>query len=141
MGTAFLWQMLSFMQKIDTKEIMESFRVLMIAVLLTLSACYNDIENNEICNSDDPLEDIVWLSEIRNLFDQDMGPQRQRITQYKYYGNDVFLIENCFQCADALSIVYDCKANIVCEFGGIDGRNTCPNFDQNKTNEKILYDN
>ena len=59
----------------------------------------------------------------------------------KQYGNDVFLIENCFQCADALSIVYDCKANIVCEFGGIDGRNTCPNFDQNKTNEKILYDN
>ena len=59
MGTAFLWQMLSFMQKIDTKEIMENFRVLMVGVLLMLSACYNDNENNEICNSNDPLEDIV----------------------------------------------------------------------------------
>ncbi|MCH7770781.1 MAG: hypothetical protein IIA49_07155 [Bacteroidetes bacterium] len=70
-----------------------------------------------------------------------MGSQRQMIIQYWYNGNDVLLIDNCYQCADALSVVYDCEKNIVCEFGGIDGRNTCPDFYQIATNEEILYDN
>jgi len=103
-------------------------------------ACNVD-DHDEICNSENPLEDIAWLSEIRDMFDQDMGPQRQRIIQYKYYGEDVFLIESCYRCPDALSYIYDCQGNVVCEFGGIDGRNTCPDFDQNSAEEKILYDN
>ncbi len=103
-------------------------------------SCNTD-DHDEICNSENPLEDIAWLSEIRDMFDQDMGPQRQRIIQYKYYGEDVFLIESCYRCPDALSYIYDCQGNVVCEFGGIDGRNTCPDFDQNSAEEKILYDN
>ena len=109
--------------------------------MIVLSACSIDDENNITCNTDNPLEDISWLKEIRDGFDSDMGSQRQMIIQYRYNGNDVLLIDNCYQCADALSVVYDCEKNIVCEFGGIDGRNTCPDFYQIATNEEILYDN
>ena len=109
--------------------------------MIVLSACSIDDENNITCNTDNPLEDISWLKEIRDGFDSDMGSQRQMIIQYWYNGNDVLLIDNCYQCADALSVVYDCEKNIVCEFGGIDGRNTCHDFYQIATNEEILYDN
>lgn len=131
----------TYQNKISTKEIIKYLKIFLVALILVLSACNNDDENNEICSTENPLEDIVWLSEIRNMFDQDMGPMRQKITQYKYYGKDVFMIESCYQCPDAISIVYDCEKNVVCEFGGIDGRNTCPDFYQNATEEKILYDN
>ncbi|NOX66186.1 MAG: hypothetical protein GXO85_10465 [Chlorobi bacterium] len=114
------------------------FKLFIIILVIILSACS---DQNKICGSDNPLDEIAWLREIRDQFDEDMGPQRQRIIQYKYYGNDVFLIEECFQCADAVSIVYDCEKNIVCEFGGYSGKNTCPDFNQNATEEKILYDN
>lgn len=88
-----------------------------------------------------PLEEISWLRDIRDTFDKDMGPQRQRITQYRYQREDVFLIEVCYQCADAMTFVYNCAGNMICEFGGIAGVNTCPDFKQNATDKKILYDN
>ncbi len=108
--------------------------------IVLLTSCKDD-EPDKTCNYDNPLQEISWLKDIRDGFDLDTGPQRQRIIQYWYNGKDVFLIQSCYQCPDALSVVYDCEKNIVCEFGGIDGLNTCPDFGQNATNEKILYDN
>ena len=120
---------------------MKPIKFLFLVILAVLAICCKDKEvNNKACNSDNPLEEISWLKEIKDSFDLDMGPQRQQIIQYRYAGKDVFWVDNCFQCPDALVIVYDCEKNIVCEFGGIDGRNTCPDFEQNAKNKKILYD-
>ena len=116
---------------------MKFIKLIFVSSTLMLS-CGN--ENNKVCNTDNPLEELGWLNEIRSRFDMDMGPQRQRITQYKYDGKYVFKIEDCYQCADALTYVYNCEGEIICEFGGLDGVNTCPDFEQNATDEKILYD-
>jgi len=120
---------------------MKILPILILGLLLVLSACNNDDESNITCSTDNPLEEISWLKEIRDRFDMDMGPQRQMIIKYRYNEEDVFLIDDCYQCADNIITVYDCEKNIVCEFGGIDGRNTCPDFEQNTTNKVILYDN
>ena len=100
----------------------------------------DDDENNKVCFTDDPLEELAWLSDIRDTFDKDMGPQRQMIIMYKYHGEYVFLIDDCYQCPDALAFVFNCEGKATCEFGGFAGVNTCPDFEQNATDEKVLYD-
>ena len=120
---------------------MRKIKILAIGLMIVLSACSKDDEDSITCNTNNPLEEISWLKGIRDVFDLDMGAQRQMIIQYRYNGEDVFLIVHCYQCPDAISVVYDCEKNIVCEFGGIDGRDTCPGFYQNATNEETLYDN
>lgn len=119
---------------------MKSAKLLLFVFLFMAVSCEKDDKNDTACGVDNPLENISWLNDIKEVFEMDAGLQRQRITQYKYHGNDVFLIEECYQCADALQIVYDCEKNIICEFGGIDGRNTCPDFVSHASNEKVLYD-
>jgi hypothetical protein len=54
-----------------------------------------------------------------------------------YDNKEGFLIDLCVQCPDALTTFYDCEGNIVCEFGGYLGTNTCPNFEE-KTSKRAL---
>jgi len=36
---------------------------------------------------------------------------------------------------------YDCEGNVICEFGGFDGRNTCPDFESNVSNMELIWTN
>ena len=99
----------------------------------------NDLTNQSACNIETPLEDIVWLKDLKNTFDQNMSPQINKITQYDYKDQCIFLVENCIGCADAMTIGYDYNQNVICQFGGIAGLNTCPDFDSLATNMQILY--
>ena len=91
------------------------------------------------CNYDDPLEEIGWLNELKMVFDA--SNQTAKINQYTYEGDIVFEVDDCFGCGDALIIVYDCHKNILCQFGGIAGLNTCPDFYETASDKIILYDN
>lgn len=90
---------------------------------------------------DDPLENIAWLKELKTTFDQRAGAAGSQIIQYTYEGECVYLIDDCYQCPDALNLVFDKDKNLLCEFGGIDGRDTCPGFLDNATNKIVLYSN
>ena len=105
--------------------------------------CYS-CEDNETnnCSSENPLEDIVWLKELKTTFEVNHSSvSKSKITQYTYKGKTVFMIENCIGCADSMASVYDCEKNEICVFGGIAGFNTCPDFDKEATNKKILWEN
>ena len=93
------------------------------------------------CNINDPLETIQWLKEIRDGFDMQANPLPKRITQYFYQGECVFLIDGCVECDDNLTTLYNEAQDVICEFGGIAGVNTCPNFETEATGETILYGN
>ena len=41
--------------------------------------------------------------------------------------------------ADGLVLVYNCSGEVICEFGGIDGRNTCADFETEATNPVVLF--
>lgn len=122
--------------KFDTNIDMN--KIIVLLFILLFIGCNED--EKEVCYTNDPLEEISWLSDIRDSFDKDMGLQRQRIIMYKYHGEYVFLIDDCYQCPDALAFVFDCEGKVICEFGGFTGINTCPDFGQNATDEKALYD-
>jgi hypothetical protein len=50
------------------------------------------------------------------------------IVSYAYKGKTVYLVDMCIQCPDYRTTVVNCEGQVICEFGGIDGRNTCPDF-------------
>lgn len=88
------------------------------------------------CNPDGTLP--AWLSELIKS-----GPASNKsiIIQYKYTGQAVFSVNMCLDCADAMTVVYDCDQNVVCQFGGIAGLNTCPDFEQNATRIRVIWEN
>jgi hypothetical protein len=97
-------------------------------MLVLAYTCKSDENITPECNYDDPLNDIEWLNEKKQQLEMSMSMAGWQIIRYKYENEYVFLIDECFQCPDALTLVYNCDGNIICEFGGIDGRNTCPDF-------------
>ena len=84
---------------------------------------------------------MVWLKEIKTGLEISTSASKKKITQFTYNNESVFLVDICINCTDNLTSLYSCDGTIVCEFGGIAGLNTCPDFDKNATNEIILWEN
>ena len=112
------------------------------------SSCKRDnpiVDSNETiitsCTTEHPFEGILWLKEIRDGFAMQANPLPKRITQYSYKNECVFLIDGCVGCDDNLSYVYNENQDLICEFGGVAGINTCPSFEIIATEKLILYGN
>lgn len=95
---------------------------------------------NKVCDVEDPLEDLTWLKEIKDVITMRMSPAGAQIIQYTYHGETVFWIDECYNCPDALVTLHNCEGVVICEFGGIDGRNTCPDFATEATDSTMLFD-
>jgi hypothetical protein len=90
------------------------------------------------CQVDNPLEDLIWL---KNIVDA-MKSNRSKAEIYRgiYDGKDGFLIDMCVKCPDGLVQFMSCGGAVLCEFGGIDGRITCPDFEQKTTNLELIFE-
>jgi hypothetical protein len=117
------------------------YTLIFFAIILMATSCKKDNQTITTCTIDNPLETIQWLKKNKEAFELSMSPSAKRITQYFYQGECVFLIDGCLQCNDNLTTVYDVNQDIICEFGGIAGVDTCPDFDTEATDETILWDN
>ena len=110
---------------------------LIVIFLMAFLAC-DDADVEQVCGTDTPLEDVKWLNDLKTEFVS--SQEKDRITQYDYNNEVVFLVENCYDCSDALAVVYNCEEETLCQFGGIAGFDTCPDFDSTATNAMILYE-
>ncbi len=119
------------------------FALLLFTITLMVTSCKKDDQPEEAttCDIENPLETIPWLKEIRDGFDMQANPLPKRIIQYFYQGECVFLIDGCIGCNDNLIVVYNLDKDVICEFGGIAGVDTCPNFATEATGELVLYGN
>jgi hypothetical protein len=112
----------------------------MMALLICLTSCNsNEANDNYDCSSDDPTEDIPWLKEIKMTLSMSQQYNGSQIIRYKYKGEFVFYIDGCYGCIDDIKSVYDCDGNIICEFGGYAGLNTCPDFEAEATDSTMLF--
>lgn len=109
----------------------------MTALLICLVSC-NSNDNYE-CGSDNPIEEIPWLKEIKQDLEMSEKPSGFQIIRYKYKGEFVFYVDACYGCPDDLKTVYDCDGNIICEFGGFAGINTCPDFEAEASDSTMLF--
>lgn len=107
-------------------------------IILVFSSCDKPLSETEKCNYSNPLEEIEWLIEMKNTFETDQE-SNQKIIQYDYKNEKVFYIIHCDNCPDATTSVLNCQKETICQFGGIAGMNTCPNFTNEASNKKVLY--
>ncbi|HCX22391.1 MAG: hypothetical protein CMB80_22390 [Flammeovirgaceae bacterium] len=101
--------------------------------VIVVSSCKEESEG--VCTSE-PFEAYEWLSDIRTNLDN--SETVTSITQYVYNDNCVYEV-NYGAYVDALVIVYNEQGEEICKFGGIAGFNTCPDFDEKATNEKVIF--
>jgi len=110
-------------------------------ILVVLVSCSDNSDKITACTINNPLEELGWLKEIKTGFEQSVYLSKKKIIHFTYQKKSVFLVDICNDCADNLTTVYNCSGTIICEFGGIAGVNTCPDFDKNATNKIILWEN
>ncbi|MCD4698013.1 MAG: hypothetical protein K8S16_17450 [Bacteroidales bacterium] len=124
---------------------MKTKLIFIIIVLALLSFSCNKTTDNQkpfpetgICNTENPLEELEWLKEIKTIIEMREIYVGAQIIAYKYYDEDVFWIDECYGCPDNLIKIYNCSGEVICEFGGISGLNTCPDFFENATDSTML---
>ena len=110
----------------------------LIGCLFFIASCETS-PDKAVCGVIDPLEELEWLNDIKPGFDLRASAAGAQIIQYQYKGEYVSLVEDCYNCPDALAFVYNCQGEVICEFGGIDGRITCPDFEEQATDEIVLF--
>jgi hypothetical protein len=118
-----------------------------ILLLMVVASCREDKKDavlepgQNYCHTQNPLEDLNWLKELKDSFEISEKATGAQIIGYEYQGNDVFLINSCVGCADEMWQVYDCSGSVICQFGGIAGLDTCPGFFETATDSTMLYNN
>jgi len=112
----------------------------LLAMFFILLISCNTDDNGQNCDTDNPLEEISWLKEIKFVMEANMKMTGSQIIRYKYKGEYVFLVNTCYNCMDGLISVYDCDGEVICEFGGFAGLNTCPDFESEATDSTMLFD-
>lgn len=113
-------------------------------ILLLIIVAFSCNDNNDIsltCGVENPLEELSFLKNAKDNIDQiDCGGESS-INQYTFNSEVVFEIIICNQIVDGQTFVYNCSGEVICTFGGIAGENTCPDFENLRTNKIILYGN
>ncbi|MFK8059172.1 MAG: hypothetical protein AB8B78_03680 [Polaribacter sp.] len=115
--------------------------LILIFTIFSLFACDDKNMIPLVCDVENPLENLTFLKEAKNNIDRIDCGGKSTITQYTYKNETVFEINICDQIADGQTLVYNCSGKIICVFGGIAGQNTCPDFEKERTNKKIVYGN
>lgn len=110
-----------------------------LALLFLIGGCEKESKTEAECGTGQPLEELVWLQNLQKSFEMRMGPAAAEIVQYRYKGEVVFYVDDCYMCPDAMQVVYNCAGQEVCRFGGFAGLNTCPDFFEEATNKTVLF--
>lgn len=115
--------------------------MLVLVVLWVCFACSNNDTKNTVCGVINPIEELDWLQKIKSSLEKSESASKKKILQYNLQNTTYFLVDACVGCPDYLVSVYNCSGEIICESGGIDGRNTCPDFTDSKTEKQLLWEN
>jgi hypothetical protein len=81
----------------------------------------------------------AWLA--NRIAEMQQNKVDGEVIQYTYKNEHVFYINDCKGCADGMAVVYACDQRELCKFGGIAGFNTCPDFDDQVSEKRIIWPN
>lgn len=116
-------------------------KIITLLFAFCIISCSKDEENSIACFKNNPLEELNWLKEIKKNFENTKDSADKKIVEYTYNEQTVFEVNSCVNCADSMTIIYNCKGEEICKFGGIAGLNTCDDFYKKVTNKKVLWRN
>lgn len=93
-----------------------------------------------VCGLVDPANQLNWLSKLITESEKDISGNIIRISHYRFEEENVFLAEQNPAIRDKLDLVFDCTGDIICQFGGIAGLNTCPEFDEDAEEVQAIWE-
>jgi len=105
-----------------------------IVAVWLITGCEDDLDS--VC-VDEPFDRYEWLADIRA--DLKTTEISSSITQYRYNEQCVYLV-NPGDYPDSMTQVYNMEGEVICQFGGIAGSNTCPDFYEKATDAKIIFE-
>ena len=112
-------------------------KIYMISIVLALIiGCEkDDSENKNACNSDNPIEDISWLKELKNSLSDCVC--EISLIQGTYDNRTVFFTALTDPLCDGIDMptLFDCKGNVVRTFT----MNDYQEFYTDVTRDKVLY--
>ena len=112
-------------------------KIISLLILIFIFSCDEQIPTT--CGVENPVEQLSFLQEAKNTIDVVQCAGKSQIIQYTYNNETVFLVNICDSFVDGQTLVYNCKGEVLCTFGGIAGENTCPDFETQATNKILLY--
>ena len=83
------------------------------------------------------IEDQI-KSEVRNS--QVREPNKATVEAYLYNSEKVYIFDPGSGYADCLSTAYNQNCEVICEFGGFAGLNTCPDFNETAESLGIIWE-
>ncbi len=93
---------------------------------------------SELCpTSTENSDSKNWLQEKINGYKNTISGVK--IWKLTYHNDVVFMINDCVNCYDGMVVVYNCEGAIICEFGGLAGLNTCPDFEANSSKPTLIW--
>jgi hypothetical protein len=98
-----------------------------------LSPFVSNEEDGSSCNT-------TWLKTLKSELRQNTDVKSE-IIQYVYNNQIVYYVDSCIGCADGLTVVYSCTGEVICQFGGIAGLNTCLDFAEKAIRRKVIWKN
>jgi len=106
---------------------------------LLLATCAFQCDNSSIPDESAYCTDTAWLQTI--IKNAQQNTSKAEVIRYRYNDQAVYYINTCIDCADGMAQVYTCSGEVVCQFGGIAGLNTCPDFNDTATDKKVVWSN
>jgi hypothetical protein len=103
---------------------------------MLLASCEKDTYCRDVS---DPVQEIPWMRQLVEA--RKNSSSNLEIHAYAYKGQEVFVVNDCNSCADAMTVAYTCDGDTICEWGGLTGANTCPDFTEVATNKRLVYKN
>lgn len=93
--------------------------IYLFALLVCLSfSCSEDPKPIEACATDNVLEDLPWLVEKIEEFEQStFGQEYSYISKGTYQSQAVFIFQNCCPFCNTVFTVYDCSGNFMDTLG------------------------
>ena len=116
-----------------------SMKIAIGILLLMLVTCAFQCENNSFPDESDYCSDTAWLQTI--IKNAQQNTSKAEVIRYHYKNQTVYYVNTCIDCADGMAVVYNCSGQEICKFGGIAGFNTCPDFHESATSNKVIWSN
>ena len=117
---------------------MRSINIIYICVIISISSLSNcKGQQVDTTQNEKPLPE--WLMASINDFEASGSDVKGQIDEYYYRSGTVYMVDFCKGCPDNLVRVFNIKGDILCEFGGFAGTNSCPDFETSARFEQTVW--
>lgn len=119
------------------------FGVLLVKLMATILLMYisgsKGYAQVEKCYIDDPREELDWLQDVIQRHESLNVERKADIYEYTYHGDKYFMADMCVGCPDFVTVIYNCQGRVFCEYGGVTGKNTCPDIEEEAISKVLIW--